>query len=230
MPQFISLQSQDASTQGDNMAAILHLIYTLAHLGLMFWGLHLFPQSSNIGTILLLVVLTGLIYDNLIISLGSLIGEGEVLEFLNKLRFLFHTLFTPLLVVIAVELANYAGVEWFGDPIVRFMAWLVAIGLIEFEFRKKYLTLKLESTTFAGTLRYREAESNSLPMAAILTIVLVAAIGIIIWQTMQCPWVFVGALIMFFGSAVPTRLVGPVLGSGVEIVLLLSFLVIEYQM
>ena len=212
------------------MAAILHLIYTFAHSGLMVWGLHLFPQSSNLATILLLVVLTGLIYDNLIISLGSFIGEGEVLEFLNKLRFLFHTLFTPLLVVIAVELANYAGVEWFGNPIVRFMAWLIVIALIEFEFRKKYVKLKLESTTFAGTLRYREAESSSLPMAAILTIVLVAAIGIIIWQTMQCPWVFVGALIMFVGSAVPTRLVGSVLGSGVEIALLLSFLAIEYQM
>jgi len=211
------------------MAAILHLIYTLIHLGLMVWGLHLLQQSSNIGTILLLVVLTGLIYDNLIISLGSLIGEGELLEFLNKLRFLFHALFTPLLVVVAVELANYAGVTWFSSPIVRFLAWLIAFGLIEFEFRKKYLTLKLESTTFAGTLRYREAESSSLPMAAILTIALVAVVGLIIWQTMLCPWVFVGALIMFLGSAVPTRLVGPVLGSGVEIVLILSLLAIGYQ-
>lgn len=211
------------------MAAILHPIYTLAHFGLAIWGLHLFQQSINMGTILLLVVLTGLIYDNLIISLGSWIGEGELLEFLNRLRFLFHTLFTPLLLVVAVELANYAGVLWFGSPIVHCITWMIAIALIEFEFRKKYLTLKLESTTFAGTLRYREAE-GSLPMAAILTIALVAVVGIIIWQTMQCPWVFVGALIMFFGSAVPTRLVGPVLGSGVEIVLVLSLLAIERQM
>lgn len=210
------------------MAAIFHPIYTVVHFWLAIWGLHLFQQSINIGTILLLVVLAGLIYDNLIISIGNFIGEGELLEFLNKLRFLFHTLFTPLLVVVAVELANYAGVTWFGSPIVRGIAWLIAIGLIEFEFRKKFLTLKLESTTFAGTLRYREAEGG-LPMAAILTIALVAVIGIIIWQTMQCPWVFVGAVIMFLGSAVPTRLVGQVLGSGVEIVLVLSLLATGLQ-
>ncbi|HEY9614090.1 hypothetical protein [Allocoleopsis sp.] len=208
------------------MAAILHPIYALAHFALAIWGIHLFQQSINIGTILLLIVLTGLIYDNLIISIGSCIGEGEVLEFLNRLRFLFHTLFTPLLLVVAVELANYAGVQWFASPIARCMTWLLALGLIEFEFRKKYLTLKLESTTFAGTLRYREAE-GSLPMAAILTIALVALVGIIIWQTMQCPWVFIGALIMFLGSAVPTRLVGQVLGSGVEIVLVLSLLALK---
>lgn len=205
------------------MAAILHTMYTFAHLGLLVWGIHLFQQSSNIGTILLLVLLVGLVYDNLIISLGSLIGEGRLLESLNRLRFLFHTLFTPLLLVIAIELAKHAGVTWIGSPIVRCMAWMIALVLIGFEFWK-FLALKLVSATFAGTLRYKEAESSSLPIGAILTIVLVAVVGISIWQTMQWPWVFWGALIMLFGSAVPTRIVGPVLGSGVEIVLALSLL------
>ena len=206
------------------MAAILHVIYTFAHLGLLIWGIHLFQQSSNIGTILLVIVLVGLVYDNLIISLGSLIGEGRLLESLNRLRFLLHTLFTPLLLVIAVELANHAGVVWIGNPIVRCMAWIVALVLIGFEFGKKFVPLKLVSATFAGTLRYREAESSSLPIGAILTIVLVAVVGISIWQTIQWPWVFLGALIMLLGSAVPIRIVGPVLGSGVEIVLALSLL------
>lgn len=212
------------------MAAILHAIYTLAHFGLLVWGIHLFQQSNNIGTILLLVVLVGLIYDNLIISLGSLIGEGKLLESLNRLRFLFHTLFTPLLVVVAVELAHNAGVIWINSPIVRCIAWTIALGLIAFEFGNKFLRLKLVSATFAGTLRYKEEESNSLPLAAILTILLVAVVGISIWQTMQCPWVFLGALVMFLGSAVPTRIVGPVLGSGVEIVLALSLLAVGLQL
>lgn len=212
------------------MAAILHLIYTLAHFGLLVWGIHLFQQSSNIGTILLLVVLAGLIYDNLIISLGNWIGEGELLESLNRLRFLFHTLFTPLLVVVAVELAHNAGVMWLSNSIVRYLAWAIALIMIGLEFGNKFLELKLVSNTFAGTLRYIEAESGSLPIAAILTIVLVALVGISIWQTLHCPWVFAGALIMLFGSAIPTRIVGPVVGSGVEIVLALSLLVIQYQM
>lgn len=212
------------------MAAILHLIYTLAHFGLLVWGIHLFQQSSNIGTILLLVVLAGLIYDNLIISLGNWIGEGELLESLNRLRFLFHTLFTPFLVVVAVELAHNAGVMWLSNPIVRCMAWAIALIMIWLELGNKFLELKLVSNTFAGTLRYIEAGSGSLPIAAILTIVLVALVGISIWQKLHCPWVFAGALIMLFGSAIPTRIVGPVVGSGVEIVLALSLLVIQYQM
>jgi hypothetical protein len=133
-----------------------------------------------------------------------------------------------LLVVVAVELANQAGVAWVGSPIVRYFAWAIALVLIALEYRSKFLALKLVSATFAGTLRYIE-ESSSLPMAAILTIVLVAMVGLSIWQTRQFPWVFVGALIMLFGSAVPTRLVGPVVGSGVEIVLALSLLSIGWQ-
>ncbi|HEY9605425.1 MAG TPA: hypothetical protein V6C85_27720, partial [Allocoleopsis sp.] len=156
--------------------------------------------------------------------------EGELLESLNRWRFLFHTLLTPLLVVVAVELAHNAGVMWLSHPIVRCLAWAIAFSMIWLEFGNKFLELKLVSNSFAGTLRYIEAESGSLPIAAILTIVLVALVGISIWQKLHCPWVFAGALIMLFGSAIPTRIVGPVVGSGVEIVLALSLLVIQYQM
>ncbi|MGF1938758.1 MAG: hypothetical protein RM347_031095 [Nostoc sp. ChiQUE02] len=181
------------------MAAFLYLVYTIATLGLAIWGISLFQQSHRISEILLIVVLSGMIYDNLIVSVGHIINEGTLLKLLNRLRFLFHNLFVPFLVVIAINLAYIAGVTWASNPIVYKGCWAIAIGLITLGLVTDFRQLELIPTTFAGTLRYKP-KSCRVPTLTILTILLVAVVGFYIWCQTQWLWMFMGTLIMLVGN------------------------------
>jgi hypothetical protein len=211
------------------MAAFLYPIYTVATLGLALWGVSLFQQSHQISTILLIIVLVGMTYDNLIVSAGRLIDEGALLKFLNRLRFLFHNLFVPLLIVVAVKLACNAGVAWASNPIVCKGCWAIATGMVAFGLLSDFRQLELTPTTFAGTLRYKP-KSCGAPILTILTALLVAVAGFYIWQETQWLWMFVGTLVMLFGNALPGRIFGPLVGSAVDCIFIVGLLATELIM
>lgn len=206
------------------MGKMIYASYTLAHLVLLTWGMLLFVQSPEIDLGILLLVLLGLVYDNLIIFVGDWLREGKRLESLNKLRYWFHGLFSPLLLVVAAQMLHSAHLNWDNPPLIDRLAWGGAIGLMVLEVSTRMVKLNLKPVTFAGTLRYKEVvPSKELPV--ILVIVLVGAVGMSVWQQIHYPWIFWGALIMLLGSAVPTTTkAGPSIGSGVEILFGLSLL------
>ncbi|MBH8553781.1 hypothetical protein I8751_15670 [Nostocaceae cyanobacterium CENA357] len=211
------------------MAAFLYPIYTLATFGLAIWGIILFQQSHRVSTILLIVVVAGMIYDNLIVSVGRLINEGALLKLLNRLRFLFHNLCVPLLVVVAVNLANIAGVPWANNSILYKSCWAIAIALITLGLLTDFRQLELIPTAFAGTLRYKP-KSCGVPILTILTALLVAVVGFCIWHQTQWLWMFVGTLIMLVGNALPKSIFGPLLGSVVDCIFILTLLATDLMM
>jgi hypothetical protein len=77
------------------MDPYIYALYSLIYLILFLWGL---KASIKLGILrwmdVLLLVTFGLVYDNLILAFGSLIGEGSFLKTMNLLRFWFHALFT----------------------------------------------------------------------------------------------------------------------------------------
>ncbi|MDJ0707976.1 MAG: hypothetical protein QNJ46_32285 [Leptolyngbyaceae cyanobacterium MO_188.B28] len=212
------------------MAIVLHLIYALADLGLLIWDVRLWPQANDMVLALLVLLLLASIYDNLIISAGCFLGEGEFLKSLNTLRFLFHDLLVPLFVVITVELAHQGGVSWAAYPSSRLLGWIIVLGMIGFGLITRFLKLDMAPVTFAGTLRYTETQNMLLPLAAILTTLLVIGEGVSIWRQLQWPWVFMGAVAVFLGNAAPKRSMGLTLSAGVECIFILCLLATEYQL
>lgn len=210
------------------MTAILYPLYALAQAALLAWGVRLWPRSRSLALGLLLLVGAALVYDNLIIASGRLLGEGPLLHALNWPRFLFHALFTPLLLVTAVYQAGRGGVGWAASQIGQIAAWVVALSLITFGVIHDLVGLSLSPTVYGGTLRYAAAGSGP-PIPAIITIVIIIVVGIFVWRQLRWPWMFAGALVMFIGAAVPTSLVGPAVGSGVEIALLAGLLATEQK-
>lgn len=205
------------------MATFLYPTYTFANLGLAIWSFSLFRHPYNINTTLLALVLTGMTYDNFIISIGRFIEQGALLESLNRLRFLLHNLFVPLLVVVAVKLASNAGVVWVNNPTVYYGCWVIALGLITFGLVNDFVGLELVPITFAGSLRYKP-KSCGLPMLPILTALLVAVMGFFIWREINWPWMLVGTLVMFSGNALPTRIFGTLISSAVDFVFISALL------
>lgn len=216
------------------MTKIFSVIYPLFHLSfalvesvLLIWSIRLWRKSNSLAMIVLPILLASTSYDNLILLVGSLLGEGDLLKSLSMLRFLAHFTVVPLFIVIVVELAHRAGAGWAGSPIVRVLGWVLAIRLGVFEVTTQLVGLELVPETFAGMLRYVIAQPSKPPVITILVNLFVLIIGIGIWRRLEWRWLFVGALVSLIGNAIPTSLVGTVLGSGSELILAWSLLLTE---
>ncbi len=59
------------------MSNVLYTVYTLLNLVMLAWGIVLHSRTHRTGTLMIAAVAFGLMYDNLILSLGNLIGPGE---------------------------------------------------------------------------------------------------------------------------------------------------------
>ncbi|HEY9626664.1 MAG TPA: hypothetical protein V6C84_05135 [Coleofasciculaceae cyanobacterium] len=207
-----------------SIGKLIYLGYTLAHLTVLAGGMLYFSQSPSLSLAVLLLVLTGLVYDNGVIFIGDWIGLSDRLLVLNKIRYWLHGLCSPLLILFAVQVLHRADLSWDIVPWSDRLAWGLTFTLIAIEIFDRMIRLHLKPITFAGTLRYKEVvPSKEIPV--ILVILCVGAIGAVVWQHLGWSWMFLGALVMLLGSAVPTTTkAGPSIGSGVEVLLGISLL------
>lgn len=78
------------------MLTIIYFVMAGLHAVILFFMLKLFLSNRVSYTLIATGTIFGLFYDNLIIGVGSFIGEGGLLEILNAGRFYIHVLITPL--------------------------------------------------------------------------------------------------------------------------------------
>ncbi len=211
------------------MASILYPVFTLCHLVLFSWAFLLYQQSHKLGLVVLLVIITAIFYDNLIVSIGRWIGEGKALLWLSHPRFVGHVLLTPLSVVAAYSLCRQAGLEWALNPIALRVIWFITIGLIALEIVTYYKEFKPTPVWTKSTLRYTNSAYKCLPIASILTTIVVGVLGETIWLQLSYPWLFVSSTIMFIGGAIPQKVAGPLFCSGVEVILIAGFCITAAQ-
>jgi hypothetical protein len=185
-----------------------------------------FTENPALSIALLVCILLGMAYDSLIIAIGSFIKEGGLLKFLNQLRYLIHSLFVPLLIVATTELARAAGVPWANHQLIGWSAWLLTLGMMAIGIASNVLGSQLIPRKFAGTLSYKRENVSHLPAA--LTTLLVAIAGIYIWLQSSWSWTFVGTLIVFCGSAVPTRKFGTLISCATEMAFMLALLLTQF--
>jgi hypothetical protein len=153
-------------------------------------------KSGSIYPIFPLIVILGIIYDNLIIGFGSFIGEGELLKNLNVPRFVIHAFFTPMLMIFGFGVARRCGVGFaqskgWHTAICVFTVLLILLGIYE-ELWKMNLAPLAED----GTLRYKTPNSPP-PIPAIMTIMVAIIFGVFVWIKTKKPWYFLGSVGMF---------------------------------
>lgn len=211
------------------MASILYPVFTLCHLALLGWAFFLYHQTHKLGLIILIVIIAAIVYDNLIVSFGRWIGEGKTLLWLSHPRFIGHVILTPLSVVAAYSLCRQAGLEWALNPIALSGIWLITIGLIVLEISTYYKEFKPTPVWTESTLRYTNSAYKCLPVASILTTIVVGVLGETIWLQLSYPWLLVSSVIMFVGGAIPQKVAGPLFCSGVEVILIAGFCITATQ-
>ena len=167
-----------------------------------------------------ILVLGGLIYDNVVLGLGGVLGRSDVLRVLSVPRYWIHAIATPLLILLVLEIGERCGLSWTGR---RRKAWtFLAFVLIGFGLGHDGFGQKLRFTTKGGTARYANEALSGPPISAIAVIVVVLAVAIMIWHRGASSLMAVSALLMLIGAAVGASV--PLLGNLAECFFVISLL------
>jgi len=209
----------------------------MVHLGVFLWCLNLLLSYRAPGAAIIALIAGGLIYDNLIISLGATIGIGPLLQSLSWPRFAMHALLTPFMIIAVTQIAVAGGVRWAASPVWRVIAWLLVGAMAVYGALEHLVGLQTFPACFDGIVRYTTNLSPSHfcfegqeavagagpPIPSIVGNIITLAVGIALWRSHGWPWLAAGALVMFVAAGVPISSYGMAASNGGEAVLMLSF-------
>ena len=150
---------------------------------------------------ILLFILVGLIYDNFMLGFGSqFFQEGTTFLVMSVPRYLMHGLFTPLLIV-QVALSCYRlNVPGYRSRGVLTM-WGATAFIAIFIGLVADVGLELGFTTIGGVWSYKPISELGPPLAEIITVVSMIAMGIQLTRFVRWPWVLVASSVMFYIAA-----------------------------
>jgi hypothetical protein len=205
------------------MDPYIYGLYSLVYLFLFLWGLKLSIKHGFFsGLNVLLLVTFGLVYDNLVLAMGSIIGKGSFLEGLNVMRYWFHAFFTPLLILFSWEAIRETGIHWLKGSTGLILAGVFTLAMMIAELVQNTIGLKLEPSESYGVLSYESAGSHGPPIMVIgVTLALLLA-GIILWKKLKWKWMAVGVILMGIGSSVKIPIESDAATNGFELILLIS--------
>lgn len=199
--------------------------YSIAQAALAVWAFTMWRKERTAAALTLMLPPAAVVYDNLMIALGSYIGTGPLLEALTVPRFLGHALFTPIWIVTAVAFALRAGAFAGRERTFVIGSWvlygsMVVIGLIN------------EVFSFAGEIVYEgdvvyytnvgRVFTPPPPSLTMLLVVLVCG-AIVAWRTRgRWPWMLLGAVPVLLSQAGRTDEVAFVLINSSEVIMSLS--------
>ncbi|GGA68023.1 hypothetical protein GCM10011490_18170 [Pseudoclavibacter endophyticus] len=211
------------------MDTILFFAYAAAYLALLAWGLTLAARGrwwtpANLPVL----VIAGLVYDNIVLATGAYIGEGALLEGLNLARYWIHALVTPLLAIFAWHVVARSGVAWARTRWAGVVATAAAVALMALELTH-VVGIELTAEREHGVLSYSAAEAAGGPplMVLLVTVTLLVA-AFFVWRRQKWIWLLVGTLLMVIGSAVPLPVDSGAVTNAFELILLTSILATKH--
>src|SRR5690625_3308666 len=165
------------------MSTIIFYLISLGYIGLLIWRFFLakniFLHTSNV----LLLVIIGLIYDNLLIASGQFIGEGNTLATLSYLRFYLHALVTPTLILFAWSMYDFINLDDSDQqPSFKILAILITIGLISYELMTLITGLELTTKWEYGLLTYDATSSMGMPLMIIIVMLVLGLVGFVLFR------------------------------------------------
>jgi hypothetical protein len=136
------------------MSIILCTVYTLVCLILIGGGIAVWRRTRRIGTFFIILVTLGVGYDNLILSLGNILGAGPLLLGLSLPRFVLHQLVLPWIIYTGFEQAKVAGHKWANRPtagwlVLTFIILVTLLGAVT-----RLVVLELVPEVMDGLTRY----------------------------------------------------------------------------
>lgn len=180
------------------MLTILYFIFSVLFVYLL---LQLDDLKKKSYVLILFLVLAGLLYDNLIIAIGSLIGENSLLKILSAGRFYIHAFFTPTMIIFGFGVLRNADVKWAQGKTAHIVVCMFTTLLIALGVYSDILRLDLQTKIVGDILRYvNEGGIKGPPVPAILTIIFLITAGISLWRSTGWKWLAIGSIFMFIAA------------------------------
>lgn len=180
------------------MLTILYFIFSLSF-GYLLLQLGNLKKKSY--ALILFLVLAGLLYDNLIIAIGSFIGENSLLKVLSAGRFYIHAFFTPTMIIFGFGVLRKVDVKWAQGKTAHIIFCLLTTLLLAIGVYTDILRPDLQVKFVGGILRYiNEGGLKGPPVPAILTIIFLIVAGISLWRSTGWKWLAVGSILMVIAA------------------------------
>jgi hypothetical protein len=202
------------------MLSALFGLFAVAEVVLLAMVIALRRRRPDWALTLLVLVILALIYDNAVVAIGATLGEGALLEALSLPRYATHALLVPLLIMVAVGLARRYRVTFFAGRLVPGISGALTVLLIVAGAWADVVTLDLEPTRYADTLRYTNSAANGPPVPAIVAILVMIGVGVALAVRARWPWLLAGALAMFAAAGAGAAILW--LGNLGELILILT--------
>ncbi len=197
-----------------------------AQLALLGWSFKIVHHASA-RLWMLRVIITGMIYDNLMLSLGNLgVGSAWYLG-ASAGRFVLHAALLPLLIPFALSALRRSAVLVANRRDFTAFCWIVAIIAWCYGFWFDVGQLELIPTEVLGHTRLTSL-SELPPLGTIAVNLLLILAGVILWQRTGWPGLFAGALcILLVNMSVGSQPWGYLASNGAEVVFVFSLLLTE---
>ncbi len=209
------------------MSQTAYSLYALYYLGFSVYSFILWRRTRWLSSFFIWLVAMGLVYDNGVIALGNLLGEGEWLRVLTVGRFCIHFTVTPLLIWASLEQARRSGFGWAGKPAARWSVIALIATLIGAGFITEVHNIPLELMTVDGVLRYMLPAAIFTAIVPVVGALIALAIGGLLWRAKGWPWMFLGTLVIFLSEGAlrgSENVVLLVVQNGAEILYMLAYL------
>ncbi len=214
------------------MAPTLYLIITSVLFILLIGTAVMFYKSPSWALAMFLPIMTWLIFDPLVLSLGNMLGEGGLLYALTVLRYLLRVIIAPFLLIVVLDQLRRAGYKPLEHPLVTILTGLIIIVLVFYGIVtvKSSWEIGLEATIIEGIKQYKENEPLGLPITTILTYALVSLAGLLIFLKTRIYWLLLGALLVLAAAIIPETIIQSSVLTATSIALALGFLITEKKL
>lgn len=184
------------------MQNIIFIIVGLIQLGIAIYGTKQTRSHFNWYALLVLTVVYGLAYDNVVLASGVFIGEGATLKALNAPRFWIHAMFTPAMIIAAFGALRMTGSNFGKSKTAHAVICVIATVLILLGSYTDIIKLNLVFEIKDSVHKYTNdfALIPGPPIPAVMTILFVLVFGVMMWRNIKWPWLFVGSLLMFIAA------------------------------
>lgn len=209
------------------MSVLLYPSYTILHLALLAWGLESWRRTRRIGTLIIVAVTFGLVYDNLVLAIGATLGEGKLLFGLSVPRFVLHQLVLPWIIYAAFEQVRLAGHPWAQGRRARWVIVFLVLVVMALGVLTRILPMDLHPVEMDGVVRYVDEGTVGPPIVSIVSIGFAGVTGFFLWRKNGWVWVLLTAVLVFIGEGLPMEGLRRLVGSGVEGLFIVAMLMTE---
>lgn len=195
------------------MYTALFYVQAALQLALLWWLLRIRRDTGAVAAAVLLVPVAGLIYDNMVVALGSTLGLGSTLQNLSWPRFWIHWLVGSWMIIVSGSILRLAGISWARQRHVMGGFCLLTAGLMACEL-PQFWHAQLFPVCEKGLIRYATAVSTDkfclanqvvvkgeVPLPSVITALVVMACGAVLLWRRRFAWMLIGGLLMFVSAS-----------------------------